>query len=295
MENSAAPTPIPIALPKNTCIRQKSAWTFVLQAALRTAVAVSVLLVAMVAPVAIVGAIPELRSRFSGTTQMGPYGQVMTAVGIHALIVVLVALALALLVHYWDKTTLDVLRLRPTAKGVVWFTAMLVLAALIALVAQLFTGGLGGYRAPAHLPACLGAVAALSSGFFAHAIPEELVFRGWLLHFFRFRPCLGLFIVTATFAGLHLVFQGGGAEVGEQLAYLTMPLGFGFAAGAVRLKTANLWPAIGLHGGFYLGNFLVSLFAASAPNTRTWIFMGIAWFVVGLAIKPNKEAFTRQR
>ena len=99
MENSAAPTPIPIALPKNTCIRQKSACIFVLQAALRTTVAVSVLLVAMVGPVAIVGAIPELRSRFSGTTQMGPYGQVMTAVGVHALIVVLVALALALLVH----------------------------------------------------------------------------------------------------------------------------------------------------------------------------------------------------
>lgn len=135
---------------------------------------------------------------------------------------------------------------------------------------------------PAVFP--LMVVVALSQAFFLQGIPEELLFRGWLLHTLRARPVLAITVATLAFTVIHLVSGGGQANVAERFIYLIPPLGFALLAAGLLLWTGSFWAAAGVHGGYHVGNLVAQLVLPEVSGPLSWIAVGGALTVVGLAL-----------
>ncbi len=129
-------------------------------------------------------------------------------------------------------------------------------------------------------------VIGLAQGFVLQAIPEELIFRGYLLRSVRLRPLLAVLVSGVVFAALHLASSGGQQGWGERVVYLADPLGFGLAAGALVLLTGSRWVAIGIHGGIHATVLATTLLEPVFPalaignGPALWLLTGLAWTVV---------------
>lgn len=122
----------------------------------------------------------------------------------------------------------------------------------------------------------------LAQAFFLQGIPEELLFRGWLMQTMRDRPLAAL-IVSALFFGVLHWFSTSGADMstGNRLLYLIWPTGFGFLAAVLVLRLRSLWPAIGVHAGSHVANMLIGFLGISPENPWGWIFIGLGYLVAG--------------
>lgn len=133
-------------------------------------------------------------------------------------------------------------------------------------------------------------VIGLVRAFVLQGIPEELIFRGYLLTSLRMRPIKAVLVSGLVFGALHLISSGGQQGWGERIMYLALPTGFGFAAGALMLTTRSLWAAVGIHGGLHL----MLLVFAVLPRTglsiplgdgpALWLLAGLAWTVVAVML-----------
>ena len=121
-----------------------------------------------------------------------------------------------------------------------------------------------------HGPVLTGVLMFLAQAFLLQAIPEEVLFRGYLVQTALGR--LPLWGVTAlsvlVFTVPHLLSSSGADTLGERLTFLLLPLGFALLAVAFRLRTGSVWPAVAVHGGFH-----------------------VSWFVAGLLVAPRPDAY----
>lgn len=138
----------------------------------------------------------------------------------------------------------------------------------------------------------LGAAVAvgLAQAFLLQGIPEELIFRGYLLRSLRLRPAGAVLVSGLAFGAIHLVSQGGQEGWAERIAYLAMPTGFGLAAEALALLTRSLWAAVGVHGGLHLTTLVSALLASRGVGTpigngpALWLLAGLAWTLIAVVL-----------
>lgn len=150
--------------------------------------------------------------------------------------------------------------------------------------------GLGLVLAQAELtrfqPAVTGApawtliVSGLFLAFPVQGIPEEVLFRGYLMQTLRHRPIIALVCSSLLFGSIHLISGAGQQNLAERFWYLALPLGLGFAAGAMLLATRSLWPAIGLHAGMHVA-FMIGRFTGLADGPWAWVLWGIGFAAIG--------------
>lgn len=131
---------------------------------------------------------------------------------------------------------------------------------------------------------------ALGQAFLLQGIPEELIFRGYLLTTLRDRgPVAAVWISAVLFGALHLVSQGGQQGVLGHLAYLAWPFGFGLAAGALCLATRSVWAAVGIHGGSHVATLITDLLGwGSGPVA--WVTIGVIYTLVGVLVLRRYQA-----
>ncbi len=129
----------------------------------------------------------------------------------------------------------------------------------------------------------------LTAAFLLQTVPEELIFRGYLLRSLRMRPLPAVLVSGASFAAIHLASNGGQQGWDERVMYLAMPLGFGLAAGALSLLTRSLWIAVGIHGGLH-ATVMVAMLAeqvdpafAGGNGPALWLLSGLGWTVLAAA------------
>lgn len=127
-------------------------------------------------------------------------------------------------------------------------------------------------------------VNALVLAFIMQGFPEELVWRGYALQLLERRPVLSVVVCAVLFGVMHLVSLGGGYDVGERIAYLVTPAGFGFLAGALVLLTRSLWPAVGVHGGSHVADLLLTLMGYGEGGATAWVAIGVVYVVAGLVV-----------
>ncbi|EKX90826.1 CAAX amino terminal protease family protein [Corynebacterium durum F0235] len=125
-------------------------------------------------------------------------------------------------------------------------------------------------------------ILAFGLGFLLQAIPEEIIFRGWLI------PSLGntklaVALSVVTFGAIHIVSQGGQQNLVERFIYLIMPLGFAFSAAIVRLASHSVWAAIGVHGGLHISGTIM-FFLPNESSPLQWTLLGVLWVLVGIIV-----------
>lgn len=116
--------------------------------------------------------------------------------------------------------------------------------------------------------------------FLMQALPEELMFRGYLLQTWRDRPGLIIALTTVLFGSMHIMSAGGQENLAERFIYLLPAAAFGFFAAVLVVWTRSLWAAVGVHGGFHLGTIVADAMGDTA-NPGVWTTNAALFFVAG--------------
>lgn len=124
----------------------------------------------------------------------------------------------------------------------------------------------------------------LGLAFLQQGIGEELLFRGWLLWRLRGRPILAIAVTTFGFTVIHLTSQGGQTSAWEHIAYLAIPCGFSLLAVGMLLWTGSLWAAVGVHGGFHIGNYTAMAALPQVDPVTYWVTIGAVQATLGLVL-----------
>ena len=189
------------------------------------------------------------------------------------------------LCRYLDKTPFSIVDLRLNSRGVLWFFSMIAVACIIFAI----TMGIAHLAGVKGIPEdssgdtwWANMILAFGLGFLLQAIPEEIIFRGWLI------PSLGntklaVALSVVTFGVIHIVSQGGQQNLVERFIYLSMPLGFAFAAAIVRLASHSVWAAIGVHGGLHISGTIM-FFLPNESSPLQWTLLGVLWVLVGIIV-----------
>lgn len=144
-------------------------------------------------------------------------------------------------------------------------------------------------------PLLLALVVGLTQAFALQAIPEELLFRGYLLRSLRFRPGSAVVVSALAFGVIHLVSNGGQQGWGERLLYVAQATGFGLTAGALAVATGSVAAAVGIHGGLHVALLTSALlserFPALAIGEGPWVWssLALAYALVALVIWVRRE------
>ena len=189
------------------------------------------------------------------------------------------------LCRYLDKMPFSIVDLRLTSRGVLWFFSMIAVACIIFAI----TMGIAHLAGVKGIPEdssgdtwWANMILSFGLGFLLQAIPEEIIFRGWLI------PSLGntklaVALSVVTFGVIHIVSQGGQQNLVERFIYLIMPLGFAFAAAIVRLASHSVLAAIGVHGGLHISGTIM-FFLPNESSPLQWTLLGVLWVLVGIIV-----------
>ncbi|WP_315526451.1 CPBP family intramembrane glutamic endopeptidase [Corynebacterium durum] len=189
------------------------------------------------------------------------------------------------LCRYLDKTPFSIVDLRLNSRGVLWFFSMIAVACIIFAITMriVYLAGVKGISEDSSGDTWwANIILAFGLGFLLQAIPEEIIFRGWLI------PSLGntklaVALSVVTFGVIHIVSQGGQQNLVERFIYLSMPLGFAFAAAIVRLASHSVWAAIGVHGGLHISGTIM-FFLPNESSPLQWTLLGVLWVLVGIIV-----------
>lgn len=122
-------------------------------------------------------------------------------------------------------------------------------------------------------------------------IGEEVLFRGYLMQSLSRRPHLAVWVSAFAFCLPHLVSSGGQQSLLDHLAYLAIPFGFGISAGYLAIAMRSVWAAIGIHGGFHMGNAVATMIMVELPwGVGVYMVLGLAHLLLGLVIATRIPA-----
>ncbi len=249
----------------------------------RALLAVVVLLIAIFAPSLLLAPIPGVREWNRG---LSIEGQVAFGVLFMAGTTIVAALLLVLLARYVDRVRLRDYGCRWDARSLPALLLGIGVSLAVVVPGTALVGALGWLRpldAGDDLPMWVTVVRILSLAFLLQGIPEELIFRGYLLTTLRQHgPVVAVWISAVLFGVLHLVSQGGQQNALERVLYLAWPFGFGLAAGALCLVTRSVWSAVGIHAGSHLATFVCTLLGFG-EGPAAWLMIGALYVIVAVA------------
>ncbi len=284
------PRPVPAASRPPTDTRPRLSLGLV-GIGVRVLAAVAILIVAnVVGPtiIALVLAIPGALEVFGGTS---PWGFALAAAR-QASVLGIVVLAMWAWMRWIERAPLRAAGWRWDRLSIAWLalgvvvaggTVFAVTALLPATGAVVEDAALLGDQAGSPT-AWLLVLYYLGLAFLQQGIPEELLFRGWLVWRLRHRPVIAVIVTTLAFTVIHLVSQGGQESAWEHVLYLALPFGFSLLAVGLLLWTGSLWAAIGVHGGFHIGNYLAVGLLPQVDPVTSWLAVGGVQAALGIVL-----------
>lgn len=135
-------------------------------------------------------------------------------------------------------------------------------------------------------------ISAFGRGVLMQGMPEEIIWRGWMMNCLKNRPIKSLILSSLFFALLHFLSSGGQENFIERVIYVFDAAAFAFLAGALALRLKSLWPAFGVHGGLHLTNALLSMTPFRIDGPIIWITQSILWIIIGLTLLKNFKGKT---
>lgn len=218
----------------------------------------------------------------------GALPAVAVALSVHLVFLAAVLLEVWLWLRFVERRRLRTAGWRWDRLSVVWLLVGIVVTGVLVFVTTALLPATGAIASESEFDPKMPIVASLtiyvSQAFVLQAIPEELIFRGWLLTAWRERPIRAITVSTLAFTAIHLISSGGQTSVLEHFLYLTDAFGFALLAVGLMLWTGSLWSAIGVHGGFHLGHGATVLFLPEVNAPLSWVVVGTVLAVAGLAL-----------
>ena len=206
----------------------------------------------------------------------------------HLVFLATVVLEVWLWLRFVERRRLRTAGWRWDRLSVVWLLVGIVVTGVLVFVTTALLPATGAVAPESEFDTSLPLVGMLtiyvSQALVLQAIPEELLFRGWLLTTWRERPILAIVVSTLAFTAIHLISSGGQASALEHVLYLTDAFGFALLAVGLMLWTGSLWSAIGVHAGFHLGHGATVLFLPQVNAPLSWVVVGTVLAVAGLAL-----------
>ena len=141
-------------------------------------------------------------------------------------------------------------------------------------------------------PTWVVVLVALGLAFLLQGIPEELVWRGYVMQTLRTTPVVSVYISAVVFAVCHLTSSGGQQSTWERFVYLLVPFGFSLLAGALLLISGSLWAAVGVHAGFHVATLVNTVWLGVGSGPELWAAMGIVLGLAGAALLHRWSAKT---
>ncbi|WP_140162901.1 CPBP family intramembrane glutamic endopeptidase [Agreia sp. VKM Ac-1783] len=260
--------------------------------AVRVVVAIGILMIANL----VAGLLPAAILLIPGTTEIvegsSPWVFALAFV-LQAIVLCLVVLCVWLWMRWVERAPIRAAGWRWGRRSILWLLLGVVIAAgsAFAVVALLPATGpvlddsqLPGGQEATPLMIVLLIAYYLGLAFLQQGIPEELLFRGMLLWSLRERPVLAVVVTTLAFTVIHLVSSGGQQSAAEHVLYLALPFGFALLAVGLLLCTGSLWAAVGVHGGFHVGNYLAVAFLHQVEPVASWLVIGGVQAALGLVL-----------
>jgi membrane protease YdiL (CAAX protease family) len=195
-----------------------------------------------------------------------------------------------------------------SADNLFWLFASLLALVLIPLLFSFSEAGLTrpGRRLHLLLFPLLVATLYLSAGFYLPApalftatlvglylstFGEELVYRGLMWRALVPTGVVRTVVLTALLAGILHFVRGITSGPWPEAAFVTLlAVGGGFAYGALRWRTASIWPAVGVHLAIAVARDV------SAPGERTYqlllLLTTVGFVIYGLVLLRNRRART---
>lgn len=127
-------------------------------------------------------------------------------------------------------------------------------------------------------------IGGIGQGVLMQGIPEELIWRGWLMNCLRERPLFILILSATIFGLLHFVSRGGQQSTGEFLLYMVHAGFFALLGGALALRLRSLWAAFGVHSGLHLTNTLLSFTPLRSEAPLLWAIEILFWLVLSIVL-----------
>lgn len=268
-----APDVLPATVPDSGSDRAGPRWPAWARIVAAVVIFFGLLLATSLLTVPLAGLVPD-------TVEAG----VALRVGQHLVFCLLVLAAFTVMVRKVDRRHSSDIGLSVTR----WSLPLLVLgvgvSAVALVIAAPLAGLLGELRpvpAPTDVPVMLVWVLAISQGLLLQGLPEELVFRGYILVTLSARPWVAIGTSVGAFTALHLLSSGGQQGLVERIAYLAMPLGFAVSAAGLALLFRSLWAAVGIHAGFHWAT-MVGANKGVGAGPALWITLGAVHLIIGV-------------
>lgn len=175
---------------------------------------------------------------------------------------------------HWDRRTLPTLA--------IGYAAALVIVVPVGLALQ--AAGMTRPAVSSGLPLWADFVqSGITLALLFQGFPEELYWRGYGIAVLRDHPVRAVWITAALFGVMHLISAGGQQNTLERVAYLATPFGFALLAGALALVYRSVWPAVGVHAGNHLGNFIIQRLGVG-DSPYVWMVVGLIMTIVAVVI-----------
>lgn len=255
---------------------------------LRSIIAVALLFACAYAP-ALVFVLPVARKATSGELLgVGNTGILLACITLlisYGLSTLVAIVATRILTRRFDNNPISSLGLRIDRNAIMWALSMMVVAVVILAVVTGLVKLMGINGQPQATPGdtwWAGVLITFALAFLLQGIPEEVIFRGWLISSLG-NTRLAVVSSVLVFTVLHLLSNGGQQNFLERIIYLVIPFGFAVAATVVRVVSGSTWAAIGVHAGFHMAS-LLAFFLPVENSPIQWVVLGIAWLLVGVVI-----------
>ena len=223
--------------------------------------------------------VPGLLDTMGDTSN--PTRMVAAASGFHVAVLGLVLLSAWLFMRFLQRRPLRSAGLLWTRHSAPLLGLGLLIAITVVWAAKLPTAGAGLLRPDGVVFSWANLIGLLTAAFLMQGFPEELFFRGVILHLLQSRPLVAVLTSTLLFGALHYASSGGQQNVAERFVYLGAAAAFGFAAAALLVRTGSLWVAVGIHAGEHLGSRSTS-WAGLGDGPAAWLVQIALYTVVGL-------------
>lgn len=192
-----------------------------------------------------------------------------------------------------DRTSLKQIGLRASSASLpLWGLGLA--ASTVAMVGGGLLAATGNELTPVQpSPPSMMGLALLLVMCLSAALPQELLWRGYLLRILRDKPVFAVTVSANIFGLLHLIANWGEQDFITRLVLGQLAGAFGVLAGVLVVVFRSWWPALGVHCGYILGNYILDTGGVGEGLPRWGLQLLFYLLIAGAVQMFRREAFQK--